>query len=627
MTFEPSTVDDLGLRLYSTLPPVVSELVSNAHDAESAQVEVELPVGPITAESEVVIRDFGHGLSSDEIQEQFLPIGRKRRGKSGSQNMSRNGKVKVTGRKGLGKLSAFGIAMEMEVRFVQGGQAICLRLNYDDLTRWPELHPGKPYEPTLVTERSGQTKDKDGAEVRLRRLRRTSPINADEIRRGLARRLSFIGSGFIVKVNGQEIGPGDRVRQADCDKNLSWDVTTIPPAKGVLSNGDSVTGWIGFLPESRQTVRGIDIFANRKAAELESYFRFSSTHAQWARAYLVGEINADFLDAGEDLIATARNSVTWESPKAQSLQEWGQEVLKWAFDKWLEGRRERKEKDLITIGGFDKWLATRTATERRIAARLVRILVDDANLDPESAVPLLEMVKSSVETKAFHELIDTIESKGSSVSTLLSLFEEWRIIEAREHLRLADGRQEVIEQLRRFMDEGALEVQQMQPLFEKNPWLIDGSWSEVDGQATYTQMLRDNCPEPKDYEDVDRRMDILGIRQGGGLFVVELKRPQKTLNRKDLEQIEKYVDWARNQFGGSGNKSVSHVSGLLVVGQLSHNGDVQLKQERLAGSDIRVETFQDIHNRASEYYRQVEKELAKIAPEYTKATRKSAKKP
>lgn len=626
MTFEPSTVDDLGLRLYSTLPPVVSELVSNAHDAESAQVDVDLPVGPITAESEVVIRDYGHGLSSAEIQEQFLPIGRKRRGKSGSHNMSKNGKVKVTGRKGLGKLSAFGIATEMEVRFVQDGQAICLRLNYDDLTRWPELHPGEPYEPTVVTERSGKTKDKDGAEVRLRRLRRTSPINADEIRRGLARRLSFIGSSFKVKVNGQEIGPGDRVRQADCDKNLSWDVTVIPPAKGVLNNGDSVTGWIGFLPESRQTVRGIDIFANRKAAELESYFRFSSTHAQWARAYLVGEINADFLDAGEDLIATARNSVTWESPKAQALQEWGQEVLKWAFDQWLKQRRDRKEKDLITTAGFDKWLETRTATEKRIAERLVRILVDDANLDPESAVPLLEMVKSSVETKAFHELIDTIETKGASVSTLLSLFEEWRIIEAREHLRLTDGRQEVIVQLKRFMDEGALEVQQMQPLFEKNPWLIDNSWTEVDGQATYTQMLRDNCPEPKDYEDVDRRIDILGIRQGGGLVVVELKQPKKTLTRRDLEQIERYVDWARNQFGGTGNKSVKYVSGLLVVGQLSHNGDVQKKQERLAGDDIRVETYQDIHNRANEYYQQVERELAKIAPEYTKAKRKGAKK-
>lgn len=62
MPFEPSTVDHLGLRLYSTLPPVIGELVSNAYDAESAKVEVTLPVGPITPASEVIVRDYGHGL-------------------------------------------------------------------------------------------------------------------------------------------------------------------------------------------------------------------------------------------------------------------------------------------------------------------------------------------------------------------------------------------------------------------------------------------------------------------------------------------------------------------------------------------------------------------------------------
>ena len=34
MSFEPMTIEHLGLRLYSTLPPVLSELVSNSHDAE-----------------------------------------------------------------------------------------------------------------------------------------------------------------------------------------------------------------------------------------------------------------------------------------------------------------------------------------------------------------------------------------------------------------------------------------------------------------------------------------------------------------------------------------------------------------------------------------------------------------
>ncbi|MDQ3621653.1 MAG: ATP-binding protein, partial [Verrucomicrobiota bacterium] len=69
MPFDPATVDDLGLRLYSTLPPVISELVSNAYDAESPRVEITLPEGPITSSSEVIVHDYGHGLNAREVQE------------------------------------------------------------------------------------------------------------------------------------------------------------------------------------------------------------------------------------------------------------------------------------------------------------------------------------------------------------------------------------------------------------------------------------------------------------------------------------------------------------------------------------------------------------------------------
>jgi len=625
MPFEATTVDHLGLRLYSSLPPVIGELVSNAYDAESAKVEITLPTGPITITSEVIVRDYGHGLDEKEIQNEFLPIGRLRRGKDGSSRMSKNNKVVVTGRKGLGKLSTFGVANEMEVRFIRNGKAVCLRLNYDELHAWPQKHGNKPYEPTLVTERSGPTADPDGAEIRLRKLHRKYAINEDEIRKGLARRLAFIGRQFEVTVNRKGVQPGDRVKKEDCESGYVWDASQLPDG-AALATGDKVTGWIGFLAESSQMDRGVDIFANKKAAELGSFFGFSSTHAQYARAYLIGEIHADFLDTSDDLIATARNSVVWESTKGLALQTWGQHAIRWALDQWVELKKKEKEKKLFSTADFDKWMATRIESEQRVARRIVKILINDPKIEPDSAAPLLDIVKSSVEAIAFHELVDAIEAEGADVAALLKLFEEWRVIEAREHLKLADGRLEIIGQLNKFMDSGALEVQQMQPLFEKNPWLIDQAWKEVDGQSTYTKLLRENCPEPADYDDKDRRLDILGIRYGGGLTVVELKRPEKVLSRRDLEQIERYVDWARSQFQGTGPDAPRYyVNGLLVLGHLSKIADVKAKQQRLAGDDIRVETFADLHARAKDYYEEVERVLEKTAPEYTRKRRKASK--
>jgi hypothetical protein len=43
MVFEPTTIEHLGLKLYSSLPPVIGELVSNAWDAEADKVWITIP--------------------------------------------------------------------------------------------------------------------------------------------------------------------------------------------------------------------------------------------------------------------------------------------------------------------------------------------------------------------------------------------------------------------------------------------------------------------------------------------------------------------------------------------------------------------------------------------------------
>ena len=151
--------------------------------------------------------------------------------------------------------------------------------------------------------------------------------------------------------------------------------------------------------------------------------------------------------------------------------------------------------------------------EQKVAKRLVKVIVDDPNIEPESAGPLLEIIgKSNVEFQAFQDLVDEIEDTGASVQTLLKLFRDWRVIEAREHLKLSDGRLEAMEKLSKFIDKGALEVKEIQPLFEKNPWLIDPTWGTVSGQETYTKMLRKQFPERTNVPESDCRLDLLGVR-------------------------------------------------------------------------------------------------------------------
>lgn len=618
MEFEPRTIEHLGLRLYNTLPPVIVELVTNAFDAESPKVEVLVPTGEISPSSEIVVRDFGHGMNDEEIQDEYLPIGRNRRGLGSSRQLSKNGKRAVTGRKGLGKLSAFGIAEEMEIRSISNRRATTLRLNYSEMQQWAKSHPKQPYEPEYVAERSGATEEPDGVEVSLRRLRRKYRINEDRLRIGIAQRLALIGTKFKVLVNGTAIKPSDRRRPHDCSPNFVWDVTDDLPQGASVGDGLTVRGWIGFVETSSQINRGIDIYANGKAAELESYFNFGSTHAQFARAHLVGEIHADFLDSAEnDLIATARNKILWDEEDAHHLEVWGQSVLAWAFERWVERRRIQKEEELKAGTDFDKWLTSRTRGEQAVAQRMLKLLVNEERLDAPAVRPLLEIVKTGVETVHFRELVDALDSDQNSIAELLKLFDEWRVIEGRVHVQISDGRWSAMDTLESYIEQGALEVEQMQPLLAENPWLIDQRWSEVSVEQRYSKLLREQFPESDDTPASDRRIDILGMRESAVATVVEIKRPETKLKRDHLTQIEEYVDWMRDKVtGGSSSDGIKYVHGLLVVGSIEKGH--QDKIRRLAGDDIRVETFADLYNAARVVFRQVEDTLAKLAPEYAK---------
>ena len=617
MKFEPNTIEHLGLKLYSHLPPVIGELISNGYDADASEVNVTLPIGRITSDMEVIIRDNGSGMSSSELQDAYLKIGRNRREASGS-NQSAGGR-RVMGRKGLGKLSAFGIATELEVRTVKDGFGTCIRLNYDDMKAWSSKDP---YRPTIILERTGKTDEASGTEIKIKQLRRKSPIDVAAIRKQIARRFTVIGYKFQVIINDIPITSEDRRLKEEC--RYCWENEDLPLGVTIdEEKGWTVQGWIGFLKSSSQTERGVDIFANEKAVELDSMFNNPSTHAQYARAFLAGEIHANFLDDEEDSISTARTSVQWEFIEGQKLQEWGRGTLQRLFKEWVKQRQKEKEQAIIHTEDFDKWLQSRNPREQKVAKKLIKVIVSDEKIEPESAKPLLEIIKTNIEFQAFQDLVSDIEESGANISTFLSLLNEWRVLEAREVLKISDGRLEIMQQLASFIRKGALEVQEIQPFFEENGWLIDPTWINVSGQNRYTELLREHCNEPADLPESDRRMDILGYDASGTLHIVELKRPKKRLSRKDLAQIEDYVDWARSHLVTSG--TIKYVHGTLVVGELSSNAEVLEKQRRLIQSDIKVETFDSLLDRAYKVFCDNELKLKMIAPEYYKDSREPRK--
>jgi len=295
---------------------------------------------------------------------------------------------------------------------------------------------------------------------------------------------------------------------------------------------------------------------------------------------------------------------------------WGRDSLKWVFKERLAFRQKDKRNRTIKHGNFDKWLKTRSSREQTQANKLVDILIEDDELDPESMSPLLAIIKSSIESFSFHELIDALGSGPQTPSQLVELFDEWRIIEAREHLMMAEGRAKALGQLQQYMIHDADEVKEVEPLLAKHPWMFDSAWREVNVEQRYTQLLRDFAKEKKATPESDKRLDIVAVRASGSLVILELKRPGKTLSLEDLNQIEKYVDWAHGNLVGTGTGAPTSITGMLLIGK--PNPAHARKMGKLLNDGIVVQTYQDVVTRAEAERKTIEKRLEAVAPEWLK---------
>lgn len=118
MSFDPLVIDDLGAKLYSTLPPVLAELIANGYDACAKEIFIDLNNNKETGK-EIIVFDKGVGMSFGEVNEKYLRIGRKRRDYPKKDKKCERQPI---GKKGLGKLAFFGISAKAEIETVQNNK-------------------------------------------------------------------------------------------------------------------------------------------------------------------------------------------------------------------------------------------------------------------------------------------------------------------------------------------------------------------------------------------------------------------------------------------------------------------------------------------------------------------------
>lgn len=604
MRFDIGVIKHLGLQMYSTLPPVIAELVSNAWDADATHVNITIPTGQVSATSEIVVEDNGYGMSDNMVREAYLRIGRDRR-KAESTDVSPKWKRKVMGRKGIGKFSAFGIAQEIEVETTHEGMTSRFKMNYDEFVKNAENREIEmaPLEPTGTVE--------VGTKITLRGIRRfqNRSIDIENIRRGLARRFSIIGEAhhFEILINDKPISPVERNLQRLLDKDASgkpylWEYDAIEIQK---DTGWRVTGWIGALDRTNRLEdgiqRGIVIMARGKL--VQEPFTFNAVVGQqFALSYLVGELQAEFVDEVEDTIGTTRNSLVWDTEANRALMAWGEKEVNRIAREWAQKRSEDNKAELEMNPVYAKFVqeASRFGNSRirKVADELVRgILAENPVAEQSKLQSVVQLCIDFMEFDAFNDFAQELAAANLvEVDKLIGLFREWEIIEAKEMMRVTQGRIATIEKLQDLIKTNALEVPTLHAFLKEFPWVIDPRWTLVADEKRYSQLLNEQFPVPSNVPDKDRRIDFLCVKESNNLVVIEIKRPQSIAGTDELEQIEEYVAFMRDHVQKTTDQSMKHkeVVGYLLCGNLVDTFLVRQRVSNLEKASIYVRLYSDL---------------------------------
>jgi uncharacterized protein (TIGR02391 family) len=389
LSFDPRTIEHLGFKMYSRLPNAVAELVANSYDADATHVDV---VVDTSGTQSVRVTDDGHGMSPEDLAAKYLRIGRNRR--ADDAGYSESGRRRVAGRKGLGKLALFGIGKKITIRTKRSGAADwkVVTMDWDDL----RAAAGGDYTPGQTSE-SADDPDAQGTVIVVEELKRKTSVDAQELAVSLSQLFNYVADDFSVTVaslGNDPIAVTRDLRYGAIEEESQWVVPEGVPGAGEAPPVNGLV--IAAKKPLRQDLRGLTIYVKGRLANDPEFF--GVPESSYAYSYITGYIDADYLDDHEeDVVATDRRSISWDSPEAAALREYLAGVLREVATLRRETRRAAKKKALreeLDVD-VDKWTST---IENPAAANSVRQVLEvavspDTELSDEDREALVDGLK------------------------------------------------------------------------------------------------------------------------------------------------------------------------------------------------------------------------------------------
>lgn len=632
MSISLNVLNHLGIKLYSNVPAVLSEVVANSWDADASEVDIEIEDGKIT------ITDNGHGMTYDDINNKYLTVGYDRREDDKKQNIvqTANYKRPVMGRKGIGKLSLFSIADTVEVQTVRDGIKNGFEMSARKIEKQIREQGGNTYRPDPLQD-DKITLDSDGTRIVLTELKKRIYQTPIALRKRLARRFSIIGTKyFTVRINGDSVTIADRDyfhklhylwyygegSENYVDLCNSKKLEYYEPGEGqieVKGEGNievdryQVTGWIGTVKEALDVndpddnLNKIVIMVRGKLAQEDILEDF--TEGGLYTKYIIGEIHADFLDLDDqdDIATSNRQEIIKDDPRYIAIKDWVQAALKNIESQWRHRRKEAGAKEARQIPVIDEWMKSLDSDKRRQAKEMFG-KIGELTLKEKERIELYKYSVLAFENLRYKGSLSALNNVSpENLQEFTEVFAELDDIEASLYYQIVQERLQIIDTLRDQARDDVVEKVIQKHLYE-HLWLLDPSWDRATETPLMEQNVRaafDEVDATLNEEEKRGRFDIKYKMTSGKHVIIELKRAGRKLRSTQLQdQVDKYRNALRKIIQATGKNEPIEV--VCLVGQRPEDWETSEQEEEsrrsMEAKNTRVVLYQELIENAYRSY-------------------------
>lgn len=628
LKFAGRLIDLLGQQMYGGPVPSVAELIANAWDADAEEVEVTLPDDVHADGATIVVRDFGKGMTFEELNQYYLHIGHERR----IRGERTDGGRLVMGRKGIGKLAGFGIAEDIIVTSVKQGHLTELRLNYTELKSLTTVanHRLKPLRDEASTER-------DGVTVTFSGLKLSKNINADSFRTSMSRRFALSIEKMKVRVNRVEVSKEDLAFEHR-EPATGW-------AKENVEGFGEIEYWFGFLKNTihDSELRGVACFARERVAQFTP-FVFNLTggmNGQVALEYFTGQVKAEQLDEEIDLVATDRQTVNWQLGKAPQLEDWGKEKVKRLCSEWKTRQDKRKvDRFQHKLGEFFLRIEKLSGLQERkdLTSALTKVAQIERMTEEDFRTIASSMI-TGVERESVRKVIQRINATSEdAMPELLDAIKEWDIIASVATAEILRGKIDIIEQFKKHIDSRLPEKtpgdeMDMQTFIKLYPWLLGHKFEQLSPADFHHERGVDKWIDDviletnREYSTLDekegRRFDLVCIKNDWMIVVLELMKPGKPEDYDHIMRLNRYVTKIQAAVATRSSNDIftggKTVIGLLIADVGSKDTSLGETKKSLRQSQDSI-TWNGLFDAAKVNYREYYETLRLKAPDDPRLT-------